>query len=175
MMYFVEVISPSAKREEKSAPQSAVFAAHGMGQQRQFDTLDQIASGLIKHDMRVSGKPGNEPKVFTIGSGDGYLHGVKLRLNGGSAEHEVHIFEGYWAPLAEGAVNLRDVMAFLVSAGFNGLAKSGRPFIRYLFNQRHDFDADFPATIYLLMAMLVIHEHGDSHGSGVKLAAGQKP
>jgi hypothetical protein len=152
----IKVISPSAEREEKSAQQSAVFVAHGMGQQRKFETLDQIASGLIKYDITVSGALGNKPEVITIDSGDGYLHGIKLRLNDGNAEHEVHIFEGYWAPLAEGTVNLRELMAFLVSAGFNGLAKSGQRFIRFLFDQRHDFGADFRATIYLLTAMLVV-------------------
>jgi hypothetical protein len=156
----VKVISPSAEREEKPARRSAVFVAHGMGQQRRFDTLDQIAVGLIKADSAARWEAKDTaiptPEVITIERSDGYLHGVKLRLRAESAECETHIFEGYWAPLAEGAVNLRDVIAFLFSAGFNGLAKAGRQLIRILFNREHAFPADFPATVYLLTAMLAL-------------------
>lgn len=153
----VKVISPSAAREEKTTRISAVFVAHGMGQQRKIETLNLIADGLIKHDTEeVRKTTGPTPEVVTIDTRDGYLHGVKLRLKGENAEPEAHVFEGYWAPLAEGAVSLRELMAFLVGAGLNGLAKTGRPFIRFLFNTRHSFPADFRVTILLLTAMLVV-------------------
>ena len=73
----ITVSSPSVKREETSAPQSAVFVAHGMGQQRKYETLDLLAFGLINFDYTASPTSAHEPQVITIDSGDGYLHGVK--------------------------------------------------------------------------------------------------
>ena len=94
--------------------------------------------------------------MITIEKSEGYLHAVKLQLKAGGAECGVQIFEAYWAPLVEGAVNLRDVIAFLFSAGFNGLAKTGREVIRYLFNREQSFPADLHTTVYLLIAMLAL-------------------
>jgi len=139
------VISPPGKGEENSTRRSAVFVAHGMGQHLQFATLDSIAHSLRLTDSEERTKTGGaspEPEVIARASRDGYLHGVKLRLKGKSGEHEVHVFEGYWAPLTEGEVTLRDVMGFLVTASFNGLSKIGRRLTRFLFDQPQYFPAD---------------------------------
>jgi hypothetical protein len=45
---------------------------------------------------------------------------MQLRCSGG-ALRDVHIYEVYWAPFTEGAVTLRDVIQFLLSAGINGI------------------------------------------------------
>ncbi|MGH9803400.1 MAG: hypothetical protein ACRD82_23805, partial [Blastocatellia bacterium] len=138
----------------------AVFVAHGMGQQLKFETLDQVAQGLIEREKSTGRKRSDitiEPPVVAIRAGDDLLHGLKLKLAGAdSEEREVHIFEGYWAPLAEGQVRLRDVIYFLFTAGFNGLRNFGDGFDRWLFGEYRKYPSRISLTICLLVVLAVI-------------------
>jgi hypothetical protein len=67
----------------------------------------------------------------------------------------VHIYEGYWAPLIEGEVTLRDVIRFLFKAGFDALWHSGRPFMRYLDQEYVTLPVPVRTALYLLTALLV--------------------
>ena len=50
--------------------------------------------------------------------------GLEILLHGrDGVAREVHVYEGYWAPLTEGAVKLRDVVAFLFAEAERNLER----------------------------------------------------
>jgi hypothetical protein len=138
----------------------AVFVAHGMGQQLKYETLDQIAQGLIEAEEAKGRERSDitiEPPVVTIKSDGSVLHGLKLNLLGDDGQdREVHIFEGYWAPLAEGQVRQADVIRFLFTAGLNGVRNFGDRFDRWLFGEYRKYQSRTSLTIFLLIALAVI-------------------
>ena len=163
------IISPdSAKQggydtqvnEPPKAKKYAVFVAHGMGQQMRFETLDQVAQGLIEVEENTGKKRADitiEPPIVTIKTKHGVLHGLRLKLAGDDfQEREVHLFEGYWAPLVEGQVKLRDVVKFLFIAGFNGLRNFGERFDRWLFGEYRKYRSHISLTLCLLIALAVV-------------------
>lgn len=111
--------------ERKRSERFAVFVTHGMGEQIRFQTLDLVAEGLRAQDAIVRGVPPSElpaPRVRSVLLGGERLQRVEIRLGRpGGIEREVHVYEGYWAPLTEGQVRLRDVIAFLVRGAVNGI------------------------------------------------------
>jgi hypothetical protein len=52
---------------------------------------------------------------------------------------EVHIYEGYWAPLTEGQVTIRDVMSFLLRGGIKRHAQRQQQLQRWMFGGPVDF------------------------------------
>lgn len=146
---------------EAPKPQKlAVFVAHGMGQQVKYETLDQIAQGLIEVEEAKGIDRADitiEPPVVTIKSDGSVLHGLKIKLLGDDGQdREVHIFEGYWAPLAEGHVRHTDVIRFLFTAGLNGVRNFGDRFDRWLFGEYRKYQSRTSLTIFLLIALAVI-------------------
>lgn len=146
---------------------SAIFVAHGMGQQLKYETLDQIAQGLLELDARARGGKRKQPdtEIISVPCDGGVIRGIKLLLldKGGDkkskaddATREVHIFEGYWAPLTEGQISLRDVIGFLFTAGLNGLKNRGADFKRWLFGKNRSFSASLTVTLYLITTVAVI-------------------
>lgn len=157
----VQRISYDTMASEAPKPKKlAVFVAHGMGQQLKYETLDQIAQGLIEvEESKGRERPDItiEPPVVTIKSDGSVLHGLKLKLIGDDGlDREVHIFEGYWAPLAEGQVKLADVIRFFFTAGLNGVRNFGDRFDRWLFGEYRKYTSRISLTIFLLIALAVI-------------------
>jgi hypothetical protein len=146
-----ESVDPKPRR-------SAVFVAHGMGQQIPFQTLDQIALGLRRQDPRWDEKKPENVRgaARTVESQPGQpFQRLELQLEdaqGGS--HEVHVYEAYWAPLTEGNVTLRDTMRFLLDGGLNGLHQG--TFKRWLFGTYRPFPIPVRTVFYLLVAMAVV-------------------
>lgn len=142
------------------APKLAVFVAHGMGQQIAFQTLDQVAGGLRREDaerLKVDLTALPTPVARTVEVDGEQTQRIELRLHTArGAEREAHIYEGYWAPLTEGQVKLRDVVAFLFGAGYNGLRLARRPFRRWLFGHYHQFLTPVRTPVYLLLALAVV-------------------
>jgi hypothetical protein len=145
--------------ESKAPRRSAVFVAHGMGQQIPFQTLDQVALGLRREDKRWKEKePDRVPGVArTVENEPGKpFQRLELQLqNPLGVAHEVHVYESYWAPLTEGNVTLRDTMRFLLGGGFNGLANLGT-FKRWLFGKFQLFSIPVRTVFYLLVAVAVV-------------------
>ncbi len=140
-----------AQRMAQRAP-TAVFVAHGMGQQARFQTLDEVATGLLE----AAGT--DAPAIAsTVRIGDQKLQRLELHLyDAGGREVEVHVYEGYWAPLTEGQVTLRDVTGFLLSAGLNGIRNSLGRFKRWMFGRDVDFGRKIGTTFYLVVTLLVV-------------------
>lgn len=124
-----------------------------MGQQIPFQTLDDVAEGLLHLSSATSAA---KPVARMVALGEERLARLELKLQIGEREREVHIYEAYWAPLTEGRVNLRDVSGFLLRAGL-GAIKSGRaPFKRWLFDEYQEFPAPVRTVLYLFVALGVI-------------------
>lgn len=147
-----ESVDPTPRR-------SAVFVAHGMGQQIPFQTLDQIALGLRRQDPRWDEKkPDQVPGAArTVESEPGQpFQRLELQLEDSQrGAHEVHVYEAYWAPLTEGNVTLRDTMRFLLDGGLNGLLNQGT-FKRWLFGTYQPFPIPVRTVFYLLVAIAVV-------------------
>jgi hypothetical protein len=140
-------------------PLYAVLVTHGMGQQLPFQTLDLIAEGLRQEDAVRQGKQGKEIETIKvanveIGRKNERLQRTEMHLGpAGDGGCDVHVYEGYWAPLTEGRVTLRNVMSFLLSAGVNGALNSTEEFRRWLFGQYRGFVTPVRILLYLLIAL----------------------
>ena len=135
---------------------AAVFVVHGMGQQIEFQTLDDVAEGLRAANIRRGGGPTPRPAVRAIAVGDERPQRIELTLTDADRHaREVHVYEAYWAPITEGKVSLRDVMRFLFNAGFDGWRHSFDPFRRYVAGSLHEFPTPVRTPVYLATALLV--------------------
>jgi hypothetical protein len=140
-------------------PLYAVLVTHGMGQQLPFQTLDLIAEGLRQEDAVRQGKQGKKVEKIKvanveIGQKNERLQRTELHLGPeGDGGCDVHVYEGYWAPLTEGQVTLRNVMSFLLSAGANGVLNSTEEFRRWLFGQYRSLVTPVRIVLYLLIAL----------------------
>lgn len=148
---------PPAARER---PPRAVFVAHGMGQQIPFATLDAVAEGLRREDAERRGVGVEElpaPRARTVVVDDRELRRIELDLQAaGGGEREVHLYEGYWAWLTQGQVNLRNVMAFLWRAGLRGVRSGTKAFRRRVFGPTREFTPPVRTVVYLLVALATV-------------------
>jgi hypothetical protein len=133
----------------------AIFIAHGMGQQIPFETLDSIAESLRAYDAQLTGRNA-KPVSNSIKTEDQWLARVELELKSGSSLIEAHIYEGYWAPLTEGRITLRQIMAFLAGAGSNGLKIARKTFRRWLMGKYEVFPTPIRIVLYLLVALATV-------------------
>jgi hypothetical protein len=148
----VERPTAAATAAPAAAPRLyALFLTHGMGQQIPFQTIDQVASSLRAMD----GSPGPKPVVRTIRSGETRLTRLELRLKP-EKPVEVHLYEGYWAPLTEGRASARSVIEFLAGAGLNGLRHSKRDLRRWLFDKYARTPIPVRHVFFLLIALATV-------------------
>ncbi|MEP6769065.1 MAG: hypothetical protein ABJC61_10375, partial [Acidobacteriota bacterium] len=149
----------AAVRAPGEAHPRAVFVTHGMGKQIAFETLDLVAEGLRAEDARKRGVPLGSlpaPRVRSVSFEGERLQRAELSLKRpDGTEREVHVYEGYWAPLTEGQVTLRDVVAFLFRGGWNGIWNAARKkgFRRWLFDQYRL--VEIPASTLILLGVAV--------------------
>jgi hypothetical protein len=116
-------------------PKIAVFAAHGMGQQIPFQTMDDIARGLLKVSQ-AGPQTVVRTRTVKLPSGGQQMNLQRIEFDTNDAQGqpvEVHVYEGYWAPLTQGKLSARDVITFLIDGILNGIKKGGAPFRRWLF------------------------------------------
>jgi len=127
-----------------------VFVTHGMGQQVPFATVDDLVAALRTHAALAEAKPHAE----VVQLGDQTVQRVALHLPG--LNRDIHFYEGYWAPITEGVVTLRDVVRFLFSAGFNGIRNSETTFHRWAFGEPRAFEIPVRTWAYLVVAVLTV-------------------
>ena len=122
----------------ENADKTAVVICHGMGQQVRWQTLATLVDTL-RQTGRVTSVATRLAR-FSDNEGELILGRVEVTVNGPDGRaHELHLYEPYWAPLAEGRVFLRDVVAFLKDAATRGMRHSFRPFVRFMFGQPREF------------------------------------
>ena len=146
----------SDKAVEVAARRIAIFVAHGMGQQIPFETLDAIAESLRAYDANLTGRR-DKPTSNTIKAGpEQWLQRIELKLKSIDNPIEAHVYEGYWAPLTEGRITLRQVMGFLSGAGSNGLQIARKTFRRWLMGEYRAFPTPIRIVLYLLVALATV-------------------
>src|ERR1700730_328028 len=133
----------------------AIFVTHGMGQQIPFETLDAIAESLRAYDESLTGRR-EKPTSKSVRAGDQWLQRVELNLKSGAEQIEAHVYEGYWAPLTEGKITLRQVMSFLTGAASNGMKIARKTFKRWLMGEYHAFPTPIRILLYLLVAAATV-------------------
>jgi len=156
-----QVAMPGGPDEALAEPRDhkrkvALFVAHGMGQQVPFETMDCVAAGLMRI-ARKGGKPAAAIRAETCLVGGQKLQRIELDLRD---EHdqplEVHVYEGYWAPVTEGQVRIMDVMSFLLRGGFNGMRNAWKDFHRWMFGGAVNFGKQPRTGIFLTIASLAV-------------------
>src|SRR5512145_1750248 len=99
----------------------AVLVIHGIGEQSPYEALDGFGRGLAQ---RFKIPPGTlehrvrrrEDRTESI---------IRMPLHGQFA-HELDLHEFYWAPLVEGRITLRQVLAWLVRTSLTPLGAMAR-------------------------------------------------
>lgn len=135
----------------------AVLITHGMGQQLPFETLDALAEGLVATAGVQSGTEVREVRAVTARLGELTTQRVEFDTRNKAGEDvEVHVYEGYWAPLTEGQVSLKDVMWFLFGAAGSGLRNTIGGFKRWMFGQEVNFGGQHRARLSLLLAAFLL-------------------
>jgi hypothetical protein len=147
----------------------AVFITHGMGQQVPFATLDAVFERLRRQEPFASARPEAE----TVRLDGQQMQRLVLRLP--SQGREVHFYEGYWAPLTEGEVSLRDVSRFLLRAGMNGIINSSTSFSRWIFGRWQAYDIPVRTWAYLVVALATIGALVVMNGVAVLVSAARAP
>ena len=147
----------------------AVFVTHGMGQQVPFATLDAVFERLRRQEPFASARPEAE----TVRLGGQLLQRLVLRLP--AQGREIHFYEGYWAPLTEGEVTLRDVSRFLLRAGLNGIVNSSTSFSRWIFGRWQAYDIPVRTWAYLVVALATIASLAVMNGVAVLVSAARAP
>jgi hypothetical protein len=147
---------PPESSVEAARKRIAIFVAHGMGQQIPFETLDAIAESLRAHDEALTGRREKPTSKSVRAGGDQWLQRVELNLKSGADQIEAHVYEGYWAPLTEGRITLRQVMGFLTGAASNGMKIARKTFKRWLMGEYHAFPTPIRILLYLLVALATV-------------------
>jgi hypothetical protein len=145
----------TAPASDRGATTYAVFFTHGMGQPIPFQTIDQVATSLRALDLKL-GHHNPKPVGRTVKSGDDWLNRIELRIKSGADSVEVHLYEGYWAPLTEGRTTARNVIGFLAGAGLNGLRHTKGKFRRWLFGKYPELPIPVRTVFYLLIALATV-------------------
>jgi hypothetical protein len=95
----------------------AVIVFHGIGEHKEFETLDLVASALS--DLSGSGddcvslaKAGTDPLAFST-----------IELPHAEGPIFVDLYEGYWSPLTKGKASAWAIIVFLIEAGLRGIGQ----------------------------------------------------
>jgi predicted alpha/beta hydrolase family esterase len=121
------------KAQESGRGPVAVLVCHGMGQQVRYETISSVAQAILVEAQKQ--RATIEPvQVHLCEANDDLMARAEVKWKKGGEEHEVHVYEAYWAPLTEGKVTYWDTIKFLVRAALSGL-KHSRPFWRGSFRR----------------------------------------
>ena len=134
-------------------PKYAAFVVHGVGQQTKFEALDVLAQGIA----RAAGAAVDGPPVARrVAVGEERLERIELKLRTDGGSRELHVYEGYWAPLTEGAVTLRDVIYLVFRAVATGVRNGTGEFRRWLFDRSVQFPPQIRTVAYLLVGLTAL-------------------
>jgi hypothetical protein len=134
-----------------------------MGQQLPFETLDSLAEGIMRVAQPLPGKDDFEPRARTVQIGDQTIQRVELDVFAKNRQFELHLYEGYWAPVTEGKVNLTDVISFLLDGTFRGLLNTIKTFKRAMFDQVVDVKihkragAEISLSLVALVSLILLN------------------
>ena len=144
---FPELPQTFAAKPPNSPPTSriAILVAHGMGQQVPYETIDGVAQaaarGVVDGGGTLTKSVIRSVRMETQGAAETDLVRAEMQIKeAGAQEHEVHVYEAYWAPITEGKVSATDVVKFLFDAGWNGILNTtARTYRRWMFGAEQQF------------------------------------
>ena len=114
--------------------------------------MDCVAAGLMRI-ARKDGKPAAAIRAETCLVGGQKLQRIELDLRDAQDRPlEVHVYEGYWAPVTEGQVKITDVISFLLRGGFNGMRNAWKDFHRWMFGGAVNFGKQPRTGVFLTLA-----------------------
>jgi hypothetical protein len=136
----------------------AVFVCHGMGQQVRFQTIDGLATALQAYAESHQKVRPQKPAVRIVKLGDKQLGRAELTLDSDGETTNVHVYEGYWAPLTEGRITLGATVLFFLKSGWQGIHTSlfRRRFVRYLFGHFESWPRSFSTPLEFAGGLTVI-------------------
>jgi hypothetical protein len=148
-------ILPTKKRKT-----IACIVVHGMGQQVPFETAGMLAEAFVA---------GKLPRNVTANrerlTGDGNLLS-RLEIeydDSDGAPLDLHIYEGYWAPLTEGKVTFYESLRFLLSGASRGIKtcvsnwfKGQSGFSRWMFGEMESLGVKAGTLRDLLLTLLFL-------------------
>ena len=142
------LITPETAAPTKRARRrAAVMVVHGMGQQVPYETLAQVADAVGE---RTGARD-------TMAVRPDRLAGRELRRAELAVDDvDVHLYEGYWAPITQGRVTARDVLRFLGAGAWQGITNAWGGFTRYRFGQSRTERPRVTTLLALLVASGVL-------------------
>ena len=144
-----------------SEPNVAVFVVHGMGQQTKFDTIEQV-SRRLEEVLPVDTKTARNGRIGTE---------RVSRMELGCGNRRVDVYEGYWAPITEGQIGIKEVIGFLTLAGRHGLGNTLKHFRRWVFSPQ-DYGREIWTAVLLLLTLAVLWALVVMNGFTVLLGGG---
>lgn len=144
--------SPHAAHEKV-----ALIVFHGIGQQVPYETIDSVVKVVLRaHDGDVIYTKAHTA-LANIGT-DKAQPRAEVHLRRGDQSREVHVYEGYWAPLTAGEIGLVGVFRFLLISAFSGLVSCFRRlnFKRFMFGQWQEFRVHSLSWLWLALAALFV-------------------
>lgn len=133
----------------------ACMVTHGMGQQVPFQTVAQIAEAL-------KGQASFQPNRVQLTKNADLLSRLETSYEGNDGVRtNVHLYEGYWAPLTEGKISFWETIKFLYSGGVAGLATClrrirGEKFDRWMFGEVQELPIKPGTLVFLLGTVIVV-------------------
>lgn len=119
----------------------AVLVCHGMGEQVRYETISSVAEAILERArIDVGDDNVSAPEVALACEDQNYLARAEIKWRNSDEDgrvlhqHEVHIYEAYWAPVTEGQVTYWETVKFLLGAAWNGL-KFSHPFGAHSFKR----------------------------------------
>lgn len=149
-------------QEPDESSKTAVIVCHGMGQQVRFQTLNDVVQLLRDEAFRRNEVITTVTTRLILFRGQGgectdQLGRAEITLHApGRDDRVVHLYEAYWAPLAEGRVTIRDVLWFLLQAGFHGIVAGLRGFRRLMFGGWVRLEKTYVTTLMFLFSLAVV-------------------
>jgi hypothetical protein len=145
----------------------AFIVIHGMGQQVEYETLGQLGDLMADEEQKKLGEYAAPINVHVVRAkitndpSDSPLSRAELTVRrvreGVEKQIDVHVYEGYWAPLTEGKISFLETVSFLFAAAWNGIKSSVRrsAFKRWMFGGFQDLPIK-KKTLPLLIALTIV-------------------
>ncbi len=167
-----EALQEAALASNKSI--IAVLVCHGMGEQVRYETISAVAEAILEEARtEVGAENVSRPEVALVCEEQNFLARAEIKWRHtdeeGSVmhEHQVHIYEAYWAPVTEDRVSYWDTVKFLVGAAWDGVKHSHpfgpHSFTRWMFGgaktlriSRKTFLGLISAMLFLLLQVAIV-------------------
>lgn len=136
---------------------TAILVCHGMGQQVRYQTISSVAEALLI-EARRRGAVTSPVDVVLSQANDDFLARAEVKWEADGEQHEVHVYEAYWAPLTEGKVTYWETIKFLFRAGYRGFKASLRSstFDRWVFGGPKPMPINRGTSFALLLTLLAL-------------------